>query len=162
MSNNPDTTANQYDKAKEVPQGQGYPQGGPPAYGQEGAYPPQAQYYPQGQPYGQPITGQPQTVMVVHTPMINPPPDHMIYAIVVTIFCCWPIGIFAIMKALACRDAINRGDITEAQAKSAEARRMSHWALGVGIGFIVLIILFLVIFYAAVLPSLFHSYNEYD
>jgi hypothetical protein len=28
-----------------------------------------------------------------------PPPDYMTRAILVTVCCCWPIGIFAIMKA---------------------------------------------------------------
>ena len=44
-------------------------------------------------------------------PLANPPADYFGYSIFVTICCCWPIGIFAIMKASATREAIARGDM---------------------------------------------------
>lgn len=103
---------------------------------------------------------QPVTVVVAGGPrLVNPPPDNMIFNILVTIFCCWPIGIFAIMKSLSCRDAINRGDQSQAQTLSREAKRLGFWTLGVGIAFVVLSVVLIVVLYAVILIPTWTSTN---
>ncbi|XP_013401965.1 proline-rich transmembrane protein 1 [Lingula anatina] len=145
-------------KAQEAGQQQGYPQGQPPQY--DPAYPPQGQYYnPQAGAYNQPITGQPQIVVYQQQPAHNIP-DQMGYAIFVTLCCCWPMGIMAIVKALASRDAIARGDLVEGKSKAEDAKRWSHWALGVGIAFFLIIVVFLIVFYTAIFPGLIRG--DYD
>jgi hypothetical protein len=68
-------------------------------------------------------------------------PDHLIYAVMATICCCWPIGLFAVFKSIECRNAINRGDLNQAVALSRQTRCLSNWAIGVGILFVVLSLL---------------------
>ena len=94
--------------------------------------------------------GGPMTV-VMAPQLHNAPPDHMMFNIVVTICCCWPIGIFAILKSMATRDAINRGDAQGAMENSQSARRLGFWALGVGIAFMVLAVVLIVVVYAVIL-----------
>lgn len=60
-------------------------------------------------------------------------PDHLVYAIMATICCCWPIGLFAIFKSIECRSAINRGDVNTAMHLSRQTRRLANWTIGVGI-----------------------------
>ena len=82
--------------------------------------------------------------------MANPPPDHLIFNIMMTLFCCWPIGICAIMKSLECRNAIQTGNKERADSLSAAAKRLGMWTLGVGVIcialiFVMYIVMFLVI-----------------
>jgi hypothetical protein len=65
-------------------------------------------------------------------------PDHLIYAVLATLFCCWPIGLYAIFKSLECRNAINRGDVNQAMQLSRQTRRFANWTIGVGVLFIIL------------------------
>ena len=88
------------------------------------------------------------TAVVVTPVMVNPPADHMIFNIMMTVFCCWPIGIFAIMRSMACRDAVHRGDQSNAMRLSKEARRLGLWALGAGIGLMVLFVSVIIVVYA--------------
>jgi len=50
-------------------------------------------------------------VVVVQQPQYTgpTPPDYCTHSILNTLFCCFWVGIFAIMKSQAVRDAINRG-----------------------------------------------------
>ncbi|XP_070537657.1 uncharacterized protein [Ptychodera flava] len=83
------------DKAQLVGDGnedQYYPQHAPPVY-QAPSPPVQIQPGPE-QPY----------VAHVHQydaqPMQNPPNDYLVHSILACIFCCWPLGLVAIIKAL--------------------------------------------------------------
>ena len=100
--------------------------------------------------YKQPGASESETPMVVvMAPQLhNPPPDHLIFNVIVTIFCCWPIGLFAILKSMAARDAINRGNGPEALSLSQSAKRLGYWTLGVGIAFMVLSVASVIIIYA--------------
>jgi hypothetical protein len=158
----------------------GVGQEAPPMYSPpQGGYPTQQPYGPAaGQPYKQvyqPAPGyasgalqpgmayqQPMTTVVVTPAVPNPPPDHLIFNIIMTIFCCWPIGIFAIMKSMACRDAAYRGDGQRAEQLSKDAKRLGYWTMGVGIGFIVVTVAITIVIYAVILiPSWNSMSNAY-
>ena len=84
--------------------------------------------------FGQPV-GQPQMVYVQQSAVIseNEAPDHLVLAILVTIFCCWPLGIVGILKSNECRTARQRGDRDAAKRFGGEAKKFSLIAIGCGI-----------------------------
>ncbi|XP_059825219.1 proline-rich transmembrane protein 1-like [Hypanus sabinus] len=73
--------------------------------------------------------------------ILNPqrsPHDYLPIAVLTTICCFWPTGIFAIIKALETRAAVSRGDYLSAQISSRQARNYSFISLAVGISAMVL------------------------
>jgi hypothetical protein len=58
-------------------------------------------------------------------------------SIVVTVLCCLPLGIPAIVFAAQAQSAINVGNFTEAQEKARLARTFTLIGLGVGLVFVV-------------------------
>jgi len=74
-------------------------------------------------------------------------PNYLWQSIVVTILCCWPLGIPAIVYAAKVDGLKLRGDIQGAMAASASARKWC-WAAG-GIGGGVILIWVLVVIFAA-------------
>merc|ERR1711912_231673 len=56
------------------------------------------------------------------------------------LFCCIPIGLFAVAKSIECRIAINRGQLEMADILSQQAKAIA----GVGIGFGLMVVLFLI------------------
>ncbi|XP_046856835.1 cysteine-rich and transmembrane domain-containing protein 1-like isoform X2 [Xenia sp. Carnegie-2017] len=127
---------------KHPPQGyppQGYP---PQSYPPQG-YPAQG-YPPQGYPLQQ-LAGmtqeqqnttvlvqkQPQTATVVKTlPILN---DYMGLSVFACLFCCWPVGIFAIIKSRESRNHYNAGYYDEAMRSSITARNLAVIAIICGI-----------------------------
>jgi len=87
------------------------------------------------------ITGQPQVVYMT-APQIpeHEAPDHLVMAILVTVCCCLPLGIIAVIKSTECRSARARGDRANAIENSRQAKKFSLIGLGVGIGIIVLVL----------------------
>lgn len=82
---------------------------GQPLYGQ-----------PQQPAYGQqPIYGQPQQPM---------PETYLAWSIVVTLLCCMPFGIVAIIKSSNVSSAYARGDYAEAQRNSESAKKWCIWS----------------------------------
>ena len=76
----------------------------PPGYqGPPMAYPQPATVYTMpGYEGGTPVvvTSQPvtdRTILVRREPLVHPPPDYLVCSILVCIFCCWPLGIYAIV-----------------------------------------------------------------
>ncbi|XP_038567951.1 synapse differentiation-inducing gene protein 1-like [Micropterus salmoides] len=132
------------------PQQQGY--GGAPQF--EGAgYGPQG-YGPQGygqQGYGQAYPGQPATVTVQPTvyvtqgPLANPVNDYLCYSIFTMMCCCLPFGIVALVYSISAREANHSGDQMAAERSSRMARTFNHVALGLGIGVIILTIIYVVV-----------------
>ncbi len=99
------------------------------------------------------------TPPVVNSPVVNSPyappafpsaptagganiPNYLWQSIVVTIFCCWPLGIPAIVYAAKVDGLRARGDIAGAMAASSSAKTWCIVAAGIWLGLVVLWILF--------------------
>jgi len=65
-------------------------------------------------------------------------PNYLWQSIVVTILCCWPLGIPAIVFAAKVDGLKARGDIAAAMAASANAKRWTWIAFGLGLAVIVI------------------------
>nr|XP_033773164.1 proline-rich transmembrane protein 1 [Geotrypetes seraphini] len=88
----------------------------------------------------------------------RPPHDYLPIAVLTTICCFPPTGIFAIFKAAQVRTAVARGDIVSAEFASREARNFSFISLAVGIAIMVLGTILVVVFIIATQ----HHENELD
>ena len=99
---------------------------------------------PQGQPYRQPVYQQPPYQQPPYQqPVYQPAPaveSHMGEAIFVTLFCCMPLGIVAIIFASQVSSAVNCGDIQGAQRSSKIAHTLAMTSLGIGLVFILFIV----------------------
>lgn len=73
-----------------------------------------------------------------------PPANHLIEAILVTIFCCLPFGIVAIIYAAKVEGAFYAGDEDEALRLSQNARKWSIIGLICGLVAILLYILMMI------------------
>lgn len=74
-----------------------------------------------------------------------PPNNYLVPAILVTLFCCLPGGIVAIINATKVNSAYAAGDVAGAQAASANALKWIKISVGVGIAWIAFIIILNVI-----------------
>jgi hypothetical protein len=74
-----------------------------------------------------------------------PIPNYLWQSIVVTIFCCWPLGIPAIVFAAKVDGLVSRGQIAEAQEASKNAKMWTWIAFGSGLAAIILYIGFAVL-----------------
>ncbi len=70
-----------------------------------------------------------QAAPVAHAPV----PNFLVPAILVTIFCCWPFGIPAIVFAAKVDGLVSRGDIAGAQYASDQAKMWCWIAGGLGV-----------------------------
>lgn len=86
--------------------------------------PPQQPNFPPQQPYAQ------------HTPV---PPTHLVGAILVTLFCCLPFGIVAIIKAANTSSAISQGNYEQAAQSSAEASKWIKWSIICGVIYAIIV-----------------------
>lgn len=82
----------------------------------------------------------------MNRPNRYPPKNHLVEAILVTIFCCLPFGIVGIINAARVENAFYSGDEMEAERLSREALKWSKIGLFVGIGWIVLYFLLIVVY----------------
>ncbi|MBI4944253.1 MAG: CD225/dispanin family protein [Actinobacteria bacterium] len=82
-----------------------------------GAPPPPPPYgaVPPGQPAGGP-----------------PPPNYLVWAIL-TIFCCWPLAIPAIVFAAQVNGKWAQGDVAGAQDSSRKAKQFAMWGTIIGV-----------------------------
>jgi predicted secreted protein len=87
-------------------------------------YPPPPPGYPPQQPPGQ------------------APNNHLVWSILVTLFCCLPFGIVAIVKSSQVNGLWAQGRYAEAQASADSARKWVTWGavIGVVVGIIYAII----------------------
>ena len=87
-------------------------------------YPPPPAGYPPQQPPGQ------------------APNNHLVWSILVTLFCCLPFGIVAIVKSSQVNGLWAQGRYAEAQASADSARKWVTWGavIGVVVGIIYAII----------------------
>ncbi len=81
-------------------------------------------------------------------------PNYLVQAILVTIFCCLPFGIVAIVYASQVNSALAAGNYQEATEASNKARTWSLVALIVGLAGVLLTILFSVL---GLMPFLFDN-----
>ncbi len=112
---------------------------------------PQQPYQQPQQPYQQPQQPyqQPQQAFQ-QPPYTNParsqmpmPETHMVFAVLVTLFCCLPFGIAGIVNASAVSSAYAMGNYQEAVRKSESAKKWSMWGLIGGAIVIILYFIFL-------------------
>jgi hypothetical protein len=71
-------------------------------------------------------------------------PNYMVPAII-SIFCCWPLAIPAIIFAAQVNGKVTAGDIAGAQDASKKAKMFSFIAIGLGVLGIVIYIIMLVL-----------------
>jgi hypothetical protein len=70
-------------------------------------------------------------------------PNNMVLAII-SIFCCWPLAIPAIIFASQVNQKIAAGDVAGAQDASKKAKTFSYIALGLGALWVVFVIIYIV------------------
>ena len=90
-----------------------------------------------------PQAGIPQVGMQqpMHTPVAHQHiPNYLVPAILVTIFCCWPFGIPAIVFAAKVDGKVSRGDIAGALDSSNKAKTWTWVSFGSGLVVVVLYI----------------------
>ena len=69
-------------------------------------------------------------------PADGPPPhvpNHLVWAILVTIFCCLPFGIVSIVYAAQVNTKLSAGDVDGARLASQNAKTWAWVAFGVGV-----------------------------
>ncbi|WP_249213978.1 MULTISPECIES: CD225/dispanin family protein [unclassified Synechocystis] len=69
----------------------------------------------------------------------------MAQSILVTLFCCLPLGIVAIIKASEVNSRLASGDYEGAVKASNEAKKFCWWSFGAGIIFVVIYIVLAVL-----------------
>ncbi len=69
-------------------------------------------------------------------------PNYLVQAILTTLFCCLPLGIVSIVYASQVNTKLGAGDVAGAQEASANAKRFAWISFGVGLGLIVLYLIF--------------------
>ena len=95
-----------------------------PPIQQPPSYQPQPSYGPQ-QPYG------------VQPPM---PDTYMVWAVLVTVFCCLPFGIVSIVKASQVSSLYSQGRYQEAVAASEAAKKWAIWSAVAGVVISIIVI----------------------
>ncbi|MDR1745900.1 MAG: CD225/dispanin family protein [Tannerella sp.] len=73
------------------------------------------------------------------------PDNYLVWAILATIFCCWPLGIPAIIKSSKVSSLYSAGDYAGAQSASADAKKWTIIAAIVGGIFVILYIILVVV-----------------
>ena len=63
------------------------------------------------------------------------PETHLAKAIIVTLLCCWPVGIPAIINAAGVTSAFASGNYQEALQKSEKANKWSNYCIIAGVVF---------------------------
>jgi hypothetical protein len=86
-----------------------------------------------------PVTGV-ATPMTTTPPAVAPPKpnNNLVGAILVTLFCCWPLGIPSIVFAAQVDGKYASGNYAGAEESAKKSRLFMWWALGIGIGAIII------------------------
>jgi len=109
----------------------------------DGGYPPP----PPGGPGGPP----PGPMGQAPGGMTPPPPNHLVWAILTTLFCCLPLGIVSIVFSAQVNSKWQMGDVAGAQESAEKAKQFAIWAAVVGAAAVVL---YIVLAVAGVLGSM--------
>jgi uncharacterized membrane protein YvbJ len=75
----------------------------------------------------------------------SPPKTWLIESILVTLFCCLPLGIVGIVNASKVESRFYAGNVDEANRLSAEAKKWITWGFWIGLVVIIIYIIFYVI-----------------
>ncbi|MEW5784188.1 MAG: CD225/dispanin family protein [Bacillota bacterium] len=86
-------------------------------------------------------------------------PNYLVFAILVTIFCCLPFGIIAIVFAAQVNSKLAAGDIQGAEQSSKKAKTWCWVALFVGIAWIVIFGIFSL--FMGTLPFFLDGFSTY-
>ncbi|MDR2119316.1 MAG: CD225/dispanin family protein [Tannerella sp.] len=87
------------------------------------------------------------------------PENYMIWAVLATVFCCLPLGIAAIVNASKVSSAYMSGDYAGAQKASDAAKKWSIWtAIAGGIWLVIVIIFYAILFAAGISGALDSGY----
>jgi Interferon-induced transmembrane protein len=70
-------------------------------------------------------------------------PNHLVWAILTTLFCCLPAGIVSIVYAAQVNGKLAAGDIAGAQDSAAKAKK---WAIWSAIAWVVVVVLYVLFF----------------
>lgn len=103
------------------------------------------QQMPPQPPYQQPYQQQQQQAYTV------PPKTYLVEAILVTLFCCLPLGIVAIVKAANVNSLLSTGNIDAAKAASASAGKWVKWGFLIGLIASLLSFLFYILAFAGIM-----------
>lgn len=76
-----------------------------------------------GNPMGQPPMGQPP---MGGGPVGQPPQNYLVWAILSTVCCCLPTGIYSILRSVKVNELWQAGDFAGAQAAAEDAKK---WAI---------------------------------
>jgi len=79
------------------------------------------------------------------------PKNYLVEAILVTFFCCMPLGIVAIINASQVNSKYDSGDIEGAIQASKEAKKWMKWAL---FGAIIFLVLYFLMFGIGIIISI--------
>ena len=79
-------------------------------------------------------------------PANKPPDNNLVWAIVSTILCCWPLGIVSIIKSTKVNSLWAQGDHAGAQKSADDAKKWAIYsAIGAAIFWVLYIILIVVL-----------------
>ncbi|XP_026544010.1 synapse differentiation-inducing gene protein 1-like [Notechis scutatus] len=84
----------------------------------------------------------PKEVPILQPVPFTPASDYLVYSIFTMLCCCLPLGVAALVYSIQTREANHEENSTTAQRSSRMARILAHSALGVGIGVIILYVIF--------------------
>lgn len=77
-------------------------------------------------------------------PMPSNIPNYLVQSILVTLFCCLPLGIVAIINAAQVNNKITAGDMAGAMEASRKAKMWCWWSLGLSLVFWVIYVVFMI------------------
>lgn len=81
-------------------------------------------------------------------PQALPPgtvPNHLVWAILSTLFCCLPLGIVSIVKAAEVNGKLASGDLDGARASSDAAKKWAIWSAAVTLVLVAVYFVFLIL-----------------
>ncbi len=84
-------------------------------------------------------------------PHAQRPDSYLLWSILATIFCFFPVGIAGIVNSCLVESRFNAGDVEGAYRASANAKKFTWWAVGIGL-FLYAICIFLCIVAMAIVP----------
>lgn len=87
-----------------------------------------------------------------HQPAGSPPDNNLVWAILVTVFCCLPLGIVSIVKSSQVNSLWAQGQFDAARKVADDAKKFAIWAAGTGAVLAVLYFVFAVVLGSSNLP----------